>query len=97
MSPVAKKKPPKRRPLIAVESGQTYSYKPKTKGSHTKYVRIVRVSKHATSEGDQPRVSYRLVTRSGRLVAAKKSEPIQSWLTWDGKQWILPSFELVED
>ncbi len=92
---MAKVRKPKVRPLIAVQSGQVYSYRPSKKGAHTKYLRIVSVSGGNTSRGSQPRVGYRQVSKSGKLVSPKKSEPIRSWLQWNGKQWVLPFGELV--
>jgi hypothetical protein len=93
MSPSRKKK----LPLVAVHRGQVYKYKPNKKGAHTKYIRIVGVSKIGLEDGHAPRPTYRQVSKSGNLTKPKKSQPHRTSLSWDGQQWVMPFGELVEE
>jgi len=76
-----------------VKKGQVYQYKPNKKGARLKFFKIVGVSK-----GQQPKASYRQITKSGALVPKKhKWEPNIStaWLSWNGTQWAFPFGHLV--
>ena len=76
-----------------VIKGQVYQYKANKKGSHLRFFKIVGVSK-----GQQPKASYRQITRSGNLVSKKhKWEPTitTTWLSWEDAQWVFPFGHLV--
>ncbi len=70
-----------RRPTIAVKSGETY--KVPRAGKPAAFVKLVRVRK-----GDQPKVTYERVTRSG---GKRPGESVNvRWLTFRDGAWRLP-------
>jgi hypothetical protein len=66
---------------ITVACGQTYRVP--RRGKQAAYVRITRVTK-----GQQPKVSYRRVTRSGRKRSGEMV--LRRWLSFFEGAWRLP-------
>lgn len=77
----------------SVIAGQYYKTTPAS-GGHSKYIRIMRVSR-----GQQPKATVRRTTRSGNLKTGKDAYSFSVWLTFNQglSQWVMPSsYELVE-
>ena len=84
---MARKKSRKAKPLLTVKSGQTYKvHRPGKPAHHVRVTRIIGKTSH------QPKIRYRLVTRSGKKKALGYGlDYLTCWLQWTGTTWSPPS------
>ena len=73
---------------ILVRAGQVYWSRPSKPNARKKFVRVVRVTK-----GQQPKVTVRSVTSTGKKKPTRYVSTFQVWLTYsmEMRGWVMPS------
>lgn len=76
---------------MTVRVGQVFRARPRC-GGHLRYIRIAGVSRTKS-----PRVSWYEVTRNGRRKSPKAAPNHTTFLTFDGRRWVMPApYEVVD-
>ena len=71
---------------MLVSRGQVYASRPDRHGARERFIAIVGLSR-----GQQPRATWREVTRTGRLKNRKSGAPVTTFLTCVDGSWQMPS------